>query len=127
MVCHVLHDSAVVAACCEDMATPEAASSAEETSSHFSQQDLDFCRQLPRVELHAHLNGCVQLQTLRCCVCRKRVICHASFGFAPRVFLLYSNSLPVNTCVRVAYLQATGAGAGPLSDATAGRCAGIHG
>ena len=100
-----LHDSAVVAACSEDMATPEAASSTE--SSHFSQQDLDFCRQLPRVELHAHLNGCVQLQTLRCCIICQYVICHASFGMPGAVDSMATACFPVleTTCRRLVQQQ----------------------
>jgi hypothetical protein len=36
----------------------------QEQPSHSSW--LPFCQLLPKVELHAHLNGCVRSSTIRC-------------------------------------------------------------
>lgn len=32
----------------------------------YTQQQLDFCRALPKVELHAHLNGSIPMHVIRC-------------------------------------------------------------
>ncbi len=48
--------------------TAEAEAEAEARGTQELQVDaetLEFCRQLPKVELHAHLNGCVRDETLR--------------------------------------------------------------
>lgn len=37
----------------------------KEAADSLSVEDLDFIKKLPKAELHAHLNGCIPLQTLR--------------------------------------------------------------
>ena len=35
------------------------------TQASFASSQLEFCQRLPKVELHAHLNGCVRDSTLK--------------------------------------------------------------
>ena len=38
----------------------------------YTEETLRFCQALPKVELHAHLNGSIRDATIRCCACRIR-------------------------------------------------------
>ena len=39
---------------------------ADAATEPFTPEQLAFCRALPKVELHAHLNGCIRDSTIRC-------------------------------------------------------------
>jgi hypothetical protein len=45
---------------------------AEVQAALYTEETLRFCQGLPKVELHAHLNGSIRDATIRCCACRLR-------------------------------------------------------
>lgn len=64
-----------------DGRAPPVAGEAEAEGELYDEEMLAFCRAMPKVELHAHLNGCIRDSTIRCVrIARSRTFAGGRLG-----------------------------------------------